>query len=78
MEEEIHIPSKDDIPSIAPNCWGRVFINPRFNQQRKRGKKKALKNKDDNFFSAFFKKSNFVFMTAPSQSYSCTFQHILS
>ena len=70
--------SKDDIPNIASNCWGRVFINPRFNQQRKRGKKKALKNKDDNFFSAFFKKTNFVFMTAPSQSYSCTFQHILS
>lgn len=48
--------SKDDIPNIASNCWGRVFINPRFNQQRKRGKKKVLKNKDNNFFLHFFKK----------------------
>ena len=56
MEEEIHIPSKDDIPSIVPNCWGRVFINPRSNKQRKRGKKKSAQNKDDNFFLRFLKK----------------------
>ncbi len=56
MEEEIHIPSKDDIPSIAPNCWGRVFINPRSNKRRKRGKKKSAQNKDDNFFLRFLKK----------------------
>lgn len=56
MEEEIHIPSKDDIPSIAPNCWGRVFINLRSNKRRKRGKKKSAQNKDDNFFSALSKK----------------------
>ena len=56
MEEEIHIPSKDDIPSIAPNCWGRVFINPRSNKRRKRGKKKALKIKMIIFFLRFLKK----------------------
>lgn len=56
MEEEIKIPSKDDIPNVVPNCWGRVWIKPRPNKLRKRKKRTNVQNKNDNFFLRFLKK----------------------
>lgn len=50
MEKEIKLPSKNEIPNVVPNCWGRVFV--------KSSSKKNTKNSKAGIFieemTAFF------------------------